>query len=122
MRKKLFVSLALFILTLSAMAMVVPGQAQQEGEADEEMSFFDRQCLDVLKAIVIKKLPRNLYMANMDTFFFGLRGAEIDRFRMTENNNFYRSLISSRFFCIPDTFWYTLTRCRFFSAGCWSRI
>ncbi len=91
MRKFVFFSLTLIMLVCLTIVPVSPIQARQQEETDEEMSFFDRQCLEVLKAIVIKKLPRDLYMANMDTLFFGLRGASIDLFRMTENNNFYRA-------------------------------
>jgi len=66
-----------------------PGITAATKEADPAaLDYFSRKQLSILKKIITKNLPRDIRVGAMDAFLLGLRGARIDRFKMTENEKF----------------------------------
>ena len=84
----LFFFTALFLVMLSVF-FAIPAQPVQA--EPEDMDFVSRKQLGVLKKIVTKNLPREIAVGNMDTFLFGLQGAWINNFIMTENTAYLNS-------------------------------
>jgi len=92
--KKTFLPLIFFSTLTLALVFCLPGVYAETGtgqEAPSKPGYVQRKNLNVLKKIITKNLPRDIHVGTLDTFLFGLKGARIDRFKMTENEQFLQS-------------------------------
>lgn len=62
--------------------------ADTDSDSTSGLDYVSRKQLGILKKIITKNLPRDIGVGEMDTFLFGLQGAWINRFIMTENEKF----------------------------------
>jgi hypothetical protein len=90
--KNLCFLLLCFSVLLPALLFPQSGIPAQNNPAETAtMDFVSRRQLGILKKVITKNLPREIDVGNMDTFLFGLQGAWINNFIMTENAEFLKS-------------------------------
>ena len=91
MKKRLFLFI-IFPALFLALWPARPGIPAQTAQAEPvSMDYVSRKQLGILKKIITKNLPREIDVGQMDTFLFGLQGAWINNFIMTENAEFLKS-------------------------------
>lgn len=90
---KINISVLLFfsLLIMTLLSRPVQIQAETGGDDPAELGYLNQKRLRILKKIITKNLPRDISVGVMDTFLFGLQGARIDRFKMTENKQFLKT-------------------------------
>ncbi|MEW6076966.1 MAG: DUF748 domain-containing protein [Thermodesulfobacteriota bacterium] len=89
--KKIIVVLLFSFLFIALSSLPDMTQAETDKEDPAKLSYLNRKRLEILKKIITKNLPRRIRVGAMDTFLFGLQGARIDRFLMTENAKFLKA-------------------------------
>jgi hypothetical protein len=89
--KKFFITLLFSFLFLTLWSMPGMIQAETDEKDPARLSYLNRKRLNILRKIITKNLPRHIRVGAMDTFLFGLQGARIERFQMTENAKFLKT-------------------------------
>ena len=91
MLKKIIYTVLMMVLMTAAVARPADITVQPDQDDTAKSGYLDRQRRQILKKIITKNLPRDIRVGAMEPFFFGLQGARIDRFKMTENEEFLKN-------------------------------